>query len=313
MRYFIALAVLLAVAGACGSSNDSKSSPAPASPSPASTSRASPAASATGDSSSSIPLAHLKVTPSKEGRISGRLYIALGDSLSAGVGASGFDPKKGFVGLVHDALPTDFALLNLGVAGFDSRELIEKGELERATTEIKDRNNDSNPDNNVGAVTLEIGGNDLLDIFFDYVLPGRCPSVAEGLQKPECVAQLRNALDLYEPNLDKILTTLQQADPQLNIFLMTLYNPFSGGSPLLDELGELSLEGRADTPFPEGLQDIIRRQAQAHGVHLVEVYPLFEGKAHEYIAGDTIHPNDTGYRVMADAVIAESRAGGIIE
>src|SRR5207245_10827430 len=156
-------------------------------------------------------------------------------------------------------------------------------------------------------------GNDLLDIFFNFVLPGRCPSVAEGLQKPECVQQLRNALDNYEPNLDKILNTLQQADPQLNIFLMTLYNPFSGASPVLDELGELSLEGRPDTPFPEGLQDIIRRQAQAHGVHLVEVYPLFEGKAHESGAGDTIHPNDTGYRVIADAVIAEMRAAGVIE
>ena len=313
MRYLVAVLVLLALVGACGSSDDSKSSPTPAGSTPASTARGSPASSATPDSSSAIPLAHLRVTPSKDGRISGHLYIALGDSLSAGVGASGFDPKKGFVGLVHDALPPDFVLLNLGVAGYDSRELIEKGELERATSEIKDRNGDANPDNDVRAVTLEIGGNDLLDIFFNFVLPGRCPSVAEGLQKPECVAQLRNALDLYEPNLDKILTTLQQADPQLNIFLMTLYNPFSGGSPALDELGEFSLEGRADTPFPEGLQDIIRRQAQVHGVHLVEVYPLFEGKAHEYIAGDTIHPNDTGYRVMADAVIAEMRAAGVIE
>jgi lysophospholipase L1-like esterase len=313
MRYFVALAVVLGIAGGCGSSDEPKSSSTPAASTPASTSRASPASSATGDSSSGIPLAHLRVTPSKDGRISGPLYIALGDSLSAGVGATGFDPKKGFVGLVHDALPPDFALLNLGVAGFDSRELIDKGELQRATTEIKDRNGDSNPNNDVRAVTLEIGGNDLLDIFFEFVLPGRCPSVAEGLQKPECVAQLRNALDLYEPNLDKILSTLQQADPQLNIFLMTLYNPFSGASPPLDELGEFSLEGRADTPFPEGLQDIIRRQAQAHGVHLVEVYPLFEGKAHEYIAGDTIHPNDTGHRVMADAVIAEMRAAGVIE
>jgi lysophospholipase L1-like esterase len=313
MRYIVALAVLLAVASACGSSDDSKSSTTPGSSTPASTARSSPASSATPDSSGGIPLAHLKVTPSKDGRISGSLYIALGDSLSAGVGASGFDPKKGFVGLVHDALPPDFALLNLGVAGYDSGELIQKGELERATTEIKDRNSDSNPGNDVRAVTLEIGGNDLLDIFFDYVLPGRCPSVEEGLKKPECVAQLRNALDLYEPNLDKILRGLQQADPHLNIFLMTLYNPFSGGSPLLDELGEFSLEGRADTPFPEGLQDIIRRQAQTHGVHLVEVYPLFQGKAHEYIAGDTIHPNDTGYRVIADAVIAEMRAAGVIE
>ena len=313
MRYFVALAVVLAVASGCGSSDEPQASPGPASSSPPSSSPASPPSSATPDSSSAIPLAHLRVTPSKDGHISGPLYIALGDSLSAGVGASGFDPKKGFVGLVHDALPPQFALLNLGVAGFDSRELIEKGELERATTEIKDRNGDSNPDNDVRAVTLEIGGNDLLDIFFNFVLPGRCPSVAEGLQKPECVQQLRNALDNYEPNLDKILNTLQQADPQLNIFLMTLYNPFSGASPVVDELGELSLEGRPDTPFPEGLQDIIRRQAQAHGVHLVEVYPLFEGKAHEYIAGDTIHPNDTGYRVIADAVIAEMRAAGVIE
>jgi len=251
--------------------------------------------------------------PSKEGRISGPLYIALGDSLSAGVGASGFDPKKGFVGLVHDALPPDFALLNLGVAGYDSSELIQKGELERATGEIKDRNNDSNADNDVRALTIEIGGNDLLDIFFNYVLPGQCPSVEEGLKKPECVALLRRALDLYEPNLNKILTTLQQAGPNVDIFLITLYNPFSGGSPTLDELGELSLEGRADTPFPEGLLDIIRRQAEAHHVHLVEVYPLFEGKAHEYIAADTIHPNDTGHRVMADAVIAEMRAARVIQ
>jgi len=313
MRYLVAIAVLLTVASACGSSDDSKSSATPASSTPASTSRSSPASSATPGSSSEIPLAHLKVTPSKDGRISGRLYIALGDSLSAGVGASGFDPKKGFVGLVHDALPPDFALLDLGVAGYDSSGLIQKGELERATAEIKDRNNDSNPDNDVRAVTIEIGGNDLLDIFFNYVLPGQCPNVEEGLKKPECVALLRNALDLYESNLDKILTTLQQAGPNVDIFLMTLYNPFSGGSPTLDELGELSLEGRADTPFPEGLQDIIRRQAQAHGVHLVEVYPLFEGKAHEYISADTIHPNDTGYRVMADAVIAEMRTAGVIE
>src|SRR6266540_4213993 len=172
MRYLFGIAVVLVFAGSCGGSDDPESSSTPAASTPASTTRASPASSATSDSSSGIPLAHLRVTPSRDGRISGPLYIALGDSLSAGVGASGFDPTKGFVGLVHDALPSDFALLNLGVAGFDRGELIEKGELERATSEIKDRNSDSNPDNDVGAVTLEIGGNDLLDIFFDFVLPG---------------------------------------------------------------------------------------------------------------------------------------------
>jgi lysophospholipase L1-like esterase len=253
------------------------------------------------------------VTPSEEGRIGGApLYIALGDSLSAGVGASSYT-EKGFVGLVHDELGPEYALLNLGIAGDTSRQLIEEGPLSRAIAEIGARNYDEDEGNDVRAVTLEIGGNDLLDLFFDLVLPGRCPSVSEGLQTPECVQALEETLDAYEPNLDLILDRLREADPQLSIFLMTLYNPFSGGSALLDELGELSLEGMPDTPFPEGLQDIIRRQAEANDVRLVEVYPLFEGKAREYIASDTIHPNDTGYRVMADAVIGEMRESGIID
>ena len=94
---------------------------------------------------------------------------------------------------------------------------------------------------------------------------------------------------------------------------MTLYNPWSGGDPALSGLAELALEGDPATPFPEGLQDIIRRQAEANGVPLVEVYPLFAGKAKELIASDQIHPNDAGYRVMADAVLAEMREAGIID
>jgi len=183
----------------------------------------------------------------------------------------------------------------------------------RAVAEISRRHRDDDPDNDVEVVTLEIGGNDLLDLLFDLVFPGRCPNVTEGLQKPKCVEALRETLDAYEPNLDLILDRLREADPRLNIFLMTLYNPFSGASPVLDEIGELSLEGAPDTPFPEGLQDIIRRQAEENDAHLVEVYPLFEGKAREYIAADTIHPNDTGYRVMADAVIAEMREAGVLD
>lgn len=306
----IALLLLALLAQACGDDDDPPPSSTPVT---TRTSRGSAENPTPGSDRSSLPLAHIQVTPSDEGRIRAPLYIALGDSLSAGVGATGFSAEKAFVGLVHDALSPEFALLNLGIAGHDSFELIDEGPLERATTEIRDRNGDDDPDNDVEVVTLEIGGNDLLDLFFDLVLPGRCPNVTEGLQRPECVNALRETLDEYEPNLDLIIDSLREADPELPIFLMTLYNPFSGASPALDEIGELALEGAPDTPFPEGLLDIIRRQAEENEVHLVEIYPHFEGKAREYIAGDTIHPNDTGYRVMADAVIAEMRAAGSID
>lgn len=254
----------------------------------------------------------LKVVPSDEGRINTALYIALGDSLSAGVGATVYT-EQGFVPLIHEALGPKFALLNLGIAGDTSTQMIEEGTLDRAISEIRQRNGDDEAGNDVELVTLEIGGNDLLDIFFDLVLPGRCPNVTLGLERPECVNALRNALDAYEPNLDLILDRLHEADTDLNIFLMTLYNPWSGGDPALSGLAELALEGDAATPFLEGLQDIIRRQAEANDVPLVEVYPLFVGKAKELIASDKIHPNDAGYRVMADAVLAEMREAGIID
>jgi lysophospholipase L1-like esterase len=305
----VLIAGLLALVVACGSSSGSE----PENTEPPATRRAQATRQASdNDGPGPIPVPWLTVVPSDEGRINTSLYLALGDSLSAGVGASVY-AEKGFVPLIHDALGPEFALLNLGIAGDTSTQMLEEGTLARAVTEIEQRNHDDNDGNNVEFVTLEIGGNDLLDIFFDYVMTGRCPNVEQGLERPECVAQLRNALDRYEPNLDLILDSLHEADPDLVIFLMTLYNPWSGGDPALDELAELALEGDPATPFPEGLHDIIRRQAEANDVNLVEVYPHFEGKALEYIAGDKIHPNDPGYQAMADIVLERVRESGAID
>jgi lysophospholipase L1-like esterase len=239
------------------------------------------------------------------------VYLALGDSLSEGIGASDAE-ETSFVALVHDGLGPNIELMNLGAAGNTSRDLIDE-QLDRATDEIATRNSDANPENDVAVITLEIGGNDLLEIFFDLVLPGICPNLEDGLNNPECVQKVRETLDTYGPNLDEVLTRLREADPDVPIFLLTLYNPFSGGTAALDELVELALEGRPDTPFPEGLHDIVREQAATHDTHLVEVSPHFHGKARQYIARDLIHPNDTGYRVMADAVLKEMRDTGLID
>ncbi len=235
--------------------------------------------------------------------VSGRgAYIALGDSLSEGVGAS-VRGKSDFVSRVRDSLPGEFELLNLGESGDTSGDLIDHGHLNQAADEVERRRDDGDPDNDVKLVTLEIGGNDLLDIFFSLVLPGTCPTLAESLAKPRCVEALGDALDEYGPNLAAAIDRLQAADPDLPIALMTLYNPFSGGLKPVDELAELALEGAAGTAFPEGLNDVIRAEARGQGVILVEWYPLFEGKAGQYIASDLIHPNDEGHRVLAEAVL----------
>lgn len=228
-------------------------------------------------------------------------YIALGDSLSQGVGAS--DPgASGFVPLVHKSLDERHDLVNLGHSGDTSQDLLDHGHLDQAIAEIQERNGDGDQDNDVRLVTLEIGGNDLLSLYFSLVQTGMCPNLETTLGKAECVDPLKSALRSFEPNLGTALDRLQQADPSLPIVLLTLYNPFSDLGTT-GEVGELALEGQPDTPVPEGLNDIIRALAGERGVILVDVYPLFEGRAHELISGDLIHPNDQGYQVMADAVL----------
>src|SRR5712692_5050489 len=82
------------------------------------------------------------------------VYLALGDSLTAGNGASDRN-ETAFVPLVHKALGPDVQLLNLGVPGDTSNDLLNGGPLDRAIAEIEQRKNDSIAGNEVTVVTLE--------------------------------------------------------------------------------------------------------------------------------------------------------------
>jgi hypothetical protein len=113
-------------------------------------------------------------------------------------------------------------------------------------------------------VTLEIGGNDLLNIFFDLVLPGTCPSLKEAPPSRCGVLATPDAPARTWPRR----STACRRRTHLLIVLMTLYNPFSGGLTPIDEMAELALEGSPDTEFPEGLNDIIRAEGREQRVIL---------------------------------------------
>jgi lysophospholipase L1-like esterase len=242
------------------------------------------------------------------------LYIALGDSLAVGDGAS--DPSStAYVPLFHEYLrealeSPNLALMNLGDGGDTSAELIEHGHLTEAIHEIRARNFDESPDNDVDVVTLDIGGNDLLGLFQSLVMPGTCPDVETSMANAECLNALQGALDGLSENFDQALDELEQADPGLLVLTADLYNPFSDSGLSFEELAELALEGRDGSPFEEGLNDVVRSIAGEHGVAVADWYGSFQGNSAEFIAPDRIHANDAGYRAITDALIAAYQASG---
>ncbi|MEO8456358.1 MAG: GDSL-type esterase/lipase family protein [Chloroflexota bacterium] len=238
-----------------------------------------------------------------------KLFLVLGDSLGYGNGSSDRG-RTSFAALTYAGLGAGYEVLNLAVPGYTSQDLIDR-ELDSATTEMESRLNDGIPGNETAGISLEIGGNDLLNLYDSLVVSGLCPSVPEALQKQECVDGLKGALDNYKPHLETILDRLRAADPNVPIFVSTLYNPFSGGSVNLDGIGVLALEGQDGTPFPEGLNDIIREVTAAKGDILVEWYPLFIGGVNTLISRDLIHPNDIGHSLMAQALLDAMHAHGV--
>jgi lysophospholipase L1-like esterase len=130
------------------------------------------------------------------------LYLALGDSLAAGVGAS--DPQvtayvPRFYQLLRQQLgcqPTgqpschSLALRNLGVGGATSTTLLAT-QLPQALAELQARNGDPNPHNDVKVVTIDIGGNDLFGVVSSSCAAG---------PTPECAALIRARLQTFAAN-----------------------------------------------------------------------------------------------------------------
>ncbi len=211
--------------------------------------------------------------------------------------------ETSFVPLVLENLGDGYKLINLGHGGDTSADLMDHGHLDAAIETIEEQTDDGFEGDEVALVTLEIGGNDLLGLYFGVVLSGVCPDVTAVLSKPECTEPLGTALAEFDANLSETLDQLLETDPSLKLLLMTLYNPFPGFLPVRP-IAALALEGIADSQFTEGLNDIIREHAAQRDIVVVELYEPFQDRAGELISGDFIHPNDAGYRVMAEAVIA---------
>jgi lysophospholipase L1-like esterase len=245
---------------------------------------------------STLPLAVLPATVS-HAAAPPATYLALGDSVAAGVGAS--RPELGYVPLVAGALTSES--INLSVAGATTTTLIAT-QLPAATSLLQQRNSNATPEDDVRLITLTVGGNDL----FQPVI-----AACQNPTAPLCSTTVATQLQQVATNYAVILGRLRAAAGRdTTIAVTTYYNGLAAPScpaAALRELAQVVLEGGPGVSA--GLNDIIRQTAQAHGAVVVETAPVV---APAEIRPDCLHPTDQGHADIAGAVTAAvlSTVGG---
>lgn len=207
----------------------------------------------------------------------GDTYLALGDSLATGYEEPGnADGQPGYPARLLDylkSLNADIEYKNLGREGEDSGKMLIDGDgtPQKPFSQLQEAENfiaaERAKGRQVGLITLNIGGNDIVKI-----LP---PPVGSNADPGATLAT-------YRTNLEKILARLQAAltvDGQRtgDILLMDHYNAYPGF-----KLPLLVPEPLADIWVPQfsaALKDV----AAARGIPVAEVAQAFTGREVELI------------------------------
>ncbi|MCF6137252.1 GDSL-type esterase/lipase family protein [Pseudalkalibacillus berkeleyi] len=198
--------------------------------------------------------------------------VGLGDSLTKG---SGDKTKGGYIHPVAQHIQENsdepVSLKNFGIHGLPSSKLVKKVEEEKVREHIKQADH----------VFITIGGNDILNIV-EYNFFSLDMDVFEtGKQR-------------YRKNMFVIVQTIRALNPDANIYVLGMFNPFHNFFQDIKEIDGVIDEWNQTA---ELVTDINEK------TQYIPIDDLFleEGSDHLF-SNDKLHPNQKGYIKMANRV-----------
>ena len=222
-------------------------------------------------------------------------YAALGDSLTEGVGdATG---QGGFVPLfakeIENSTGGSVSSENFGKAGDTSTQIYNRMMKSKKITDGLKKAN---------IITITIGGNDVLKVIRDNVT--KLSSMTEkDFVKPE---------ELYQARVKKLLDKIRENNPQAQIYVLGIYNPFYLNFP------DLTVMQNVIDSWNTATAGVVSQEKNTYFIPINNL--LYKGSGDKQAVEadsstsavannllyteDHFHPNNIGYQIMADAVFA---------
>lgn len=219
-------------------------------------------------------------------------YVALGDSLTEGVGDT--TSQGGFVPLLSESLHNRYSYqvtsVNYGVSGNTSQQI-----LKRMTTDPQIEKDLEKAD----LLTLTVGGNDVLAVIRKELSHLSLNS----FEKPT---------EAYKERLKEILAKARQDNPKLPIYVLGIYNPFYLNFPQLTKMQTVI------DNWNKATKEVVDASENVYFVPINDrLYKGINGKEgitessnsqasitnDALFTGDHFHPNNIGYQIMSNAVM----------
>lgn len=222
--------------------------------------------------------------------------VAIGDSLTEGVGDA--TNGGGYVPIVADMLEEtdaykEVTTSNYGKSGDRSDQILERFNENKSIQEDIE---------SADIVVLTVGGNDIIQTFKQNLL-----TVAEeSFILPE---------EAYKENLKTLLSAFKQLNPELQIYVFGIYNPYYVYFPEITEMQDIVINWDKTT------QEVVNNTDNATFVSIADLFnPAVEQEDKKDLLideeklseteinnpylyeEDLFHPNEAGYKLMSEVL-----------
>lgn len=229
--------------------------------------------------------------------------VAIGDSLTQGVGDT--SNSGGYVPIVADLLKEtdnykEVTTSNYGKSGDRSDQILERFYESKAIQEDIA---------SADIVVLTVGGNDIIQILKQHLLT----VTKENFLIPEAT---------YRENLTTLLSAFKKVNPEVQLYVFGIYNPYSIYFPEITEMETIAGE------WNETTKEVVNETENATFLPIADLFNpslkheekkdvlINEEEAKEQAISnpylyeeDLFHPNEAGYQLMSEvlfqAIVAE--------